>query len=140
MNHWSASYVGIPHAEFGHSEAGANCWGLAVLVYARELGIELPTYQGRYTSLAEHREIAALVAGEQADPVWSQVSVARPFDLALFRQGRYATHVGIVVRDNLLLHVQAGDAAKIQAFHVPPLKDRLTGLYRHVELSPRSAP
>lgn len=140
MTHWSASYIGIPHAEFGHSEAGANCWGLVVLVYARELGIALPTYDGRYASLAEQREVAALVAGEQADPAWSKVSVPQPFDVAVFRQGRYATHMGVVVRDNLLLHIQAGDAAKIQNYRVAPLKDRLTGLYRHVELSSRSAP
>lgn len=139
MRNWSASYIGIPHAEFGHSEAGANCWGLVVLVYARELGIALPTYEGCYTSLAEQREVAALVAGEQADPAWSQVLTPEPFDLAVFRQGRYATHIGIVVRDNLLLHIQAYDAAKIQNFHVAPLKDRLTGLYRHIERSWRSA-
>ncbi|MBW8322661.1 MAG: C40 family peptidase [Arenimonas sp.] len=139
MTHWSASYIGIPHAEFGYGPDGAHCWGLAVLVYGRELGITLPTYVGCYASLAERREIAALVEGESADPVWSLVAEPRPFDIAVFRMGRYATHVGVVVNETLVLHVQASDQAKIQNFSVAPLKDRLTGLYRHCDTASRVA-
>ncbi len=131
--HWSSRYVGIPYSEFGSDAAGCNCWGLAVLVYAEELGILLPDYRGLYASLQEQREIAALVAGERGDPVWSKARDHRAFDLALFRQGRLETHVGILISDRAMLHITADEQAKIERIDTGIWRPRLAGIYRHAQ-------
>lgn len=131
MSHWSNRYVGTPYHEFGHTFEGVHCWGLAVLVYAEELGIALPTYSGCYVSLEEQAQIAALVNGERSDPVWREVAGARTFDLVTFRRGRLETHIGIVVSPGLMLHVTADDQAKIEHYNTGRWQHRLTGTYRH---------
>ena len=39
---WANAYVGLPWADLGRDRTGCDCWGLARLVYAEQLGIALP--------------------------------------------------------------------------------------------------
>lgn len=139
MKHWSADYIGIPHGEFGFSRQACNCWGLVVLVYREELDIALQTYEGRYASLEEQREIAALVDIERANPVWQRVDHPQPFDVISIRQGRYASHVGIVAAAGSMLHTTAESHARIEAYTTPLWQSRLSGFYRHREMALRGA-
>lgn len=130
---WSNAYVGTPYLEFGRSAEGCDCWGLVHLVYARELGISLPDYLG-YGSAEEHAEINALISRAETEPVWSNISATpRAFDIAVFRRGRLASHVGIVVRPGLMLHMVGEDCAKHEAFETGRWGNRLKGVYRHVD-------
>jgi len=131
MNHWTNKYVGTPFSEFGHTDAGCHCWGLAVVVYENELGIRLPTYAGNYASLEEQEVIAALVDGEKRDPAWRLVVDVRTFDIVTFRRGRLETHIGIVVSPGLMLHVTADDHAKLEHYTTGVWCHRLAGVYRH---------
>lgn len=133
---WTNSYIGIPYAEFGRGPAGCDCWGLACLIYRSELGISLPEYAGAYRSADEHVEIDALIEGGAQSPIWLPVDLARAaFDIAIFRRGRLATHVGIVIRPGLMIHMRDEDCAKIESYEQGAWKHRLNGFYRHVEMA-----
>ncbi|WP_411836697.1 C40 family peptidase [Paracoccus sp. ME4] len=129
---WSNRFVGIPYEEFGRSRAGCDCYGLACIIYREELGISLPDYLGSYSSAEEHAEIAALIAGEEASPLWVPVSgTALAFDIAVFRRGRLSSHVGIVIRHGLMIHMQEEDCAKLADYRSGPWAHRLQGHWRH---------
>ena len=130
---WSNRYIGTPWREFGRSAAGCDCWGLACLVYACELSISLPSYTGTYVSAEEHAEIAALIDDGRRSPLWHPVSAPEAFDLAVFRRGRWASHIGIIVRPGLMLHMAGEDAAKLEDYRTGQWASRLVGIWRHTD-------
>lgn len=134
MTHWTDRYVALPHLDLGRARDGADCWGLACIIYREELEISLPDYLG-YVSTEERGEIAALVAGATASPLWSPVSgLAMAFDIALFRRGRLTSHVGIVVSHGLMLHMAEGEMSRVEHYNTGYWSPRLVGHYRHVEM------
>ena len=129
---WSNAYVGLPFRDKGRSDAGLDCWGLVRLVYARELGIALPSYAETYVSVEERREIAAVIDQEQTPAIWRPVTwPGAAFDVLLFTVGDYPSHVGLVVTAGLMLHVARPDHAKLARFDTPPWAGRLAGVFRH---------
>jgi probable lipoprotein NlpC len=128
---WSDGFIGVPYAEFGRDRAGCDCWGLACVIYREELGITLPDYLG-YGSVDEHGEIAALIDGAAETPLWLPVSgPALAFDIAVFRRGRLSTHVGIVVRHGVMIHMAAEDCAKLADYRAGAWGNRFKGHWRH---------
>ena len=129
---WSNRFVGIPYVDFGRSRAGCDCWGLACIIYQEELGITLPNYLGDYASVDEHGEICALIAGAATSPLWVPVDgAALAFDIAVFRRGRLSTHLGIVIRHGIMIHMVADDQAKVQGYMDGRYKHRFAGHFRH---------
>ncbi len=134
MSFWSDRFIGLPALEFGRSREGCDCWGLATIIYREELSITLPDYLG-YGSVEEHGEIAALVDGATASPLWLPATGnAVSFDIAVFTRGRWASHVGIVVRRGLMIHMVGGDCSKIEGYESGKWGNRLNGIYRHVDM------
>ncbi|MGH1417110.1 MAG: C40 family peptidase [Pelagimonas sp.] len=129
MTQWN-SYVGIAQRDHGREMSGADCWGLACLVYAHELGIELPDYAGVHPSDIERRDIDQIMESEAAANRWLGVDQARSFDLLLFRMGPYRCHVGIAIDARRMLHVHS-DHSKIIPQSDPAWAKRLIGIYRH---------
>lgn len=131
---WSNSYIGIPFEEFGREQSGCDCYGLAVLVYARELGMQLTSYAGDYVSCEERQELDGLFSNAIEVGPWRKVEgKARAFDIALFRRGETAAHCGVVISDGVMLHVQGEDQVKVENYRTGPWKHRLLGHYRHVD-------
>lgn len=137
---WPSRFIGIPYAPHGRSRLGADCWGLACVVFAEMHGIILPGYAG-YASVDELSEIDALIGGAACSPLWQPVPAAhvRPFDIAVFRRGRLASHLGIVVRPGLMLHMVGEDRAKIEAYTAGRWCSRLAGHFRWAGPGPRGA-
>ena len=134
MKHWTESYIGLPYLDIGRERDGCDCWGLACIIYREELAISLPDYLG-YDSTDERAEIAALVDGAIASPLWLPVSgQAMAFDVALFRRGRMTSHVGIVVSHGLMIHMAEADQSRIEHYNSGHFAPRLVGHYRHVEM------
>lgn len=131
---WSNTYVGIPYRDLGRRRSGCDCWGLACLVYAFELGITLPSYQTAYSSAADTTAVSALLDRRHTSP-WVEVAgEINPFDLLLLRQGRFDTHVGIALDAFTMLHMARGDAAKIERLDSPIWRLRHVGTYRHCDI------
>lgn len=129
---WSNHHIGLPYVEFGRDRTGCDCWGLACIIYQEELGITLPDYVGEYTSTDEHGEIAALISGAATSPLWVPVKgTALAFDVAVFRRGRFSTHLGIVIRHGIMIHMAADDQSKVQGYTEGAYKHRFAGHFRH---------
>lgn len=129
---WSNRYVGTPWAEFGRDLNGCDCWGLACVIYREELGIKLPDYLGDYASAEERGEISALIDGARHSPLWIPVEgPAIAFDISVFRRGRLDTHLGIVIRHGLMIHIDGEDCAKVADYTQGRWRSRFRGHYRH---------
>ena len=111
---------------------------MAVLVYAEQLGITLPSYAERYTSVEERAELAALIGDVTSRKTWSEAAYPKTFDIAVFRRGHQETHVGIVVSPGLMLHTSAGDHALLEHYGSGRWSNRLAGVYRHFEAASRA--
>lgn len=132
MIHWTNKYSSVPYLDLGRSMAGADCWGLVKLVYENELGITLPSYDGCYASTEERAEIAALVGEAKGNATWHRVhGEPKVFDVAVFRQGRLDTHIGVIVAASKMLHMANGKNAAIESIESGYWQVRLTGIYRH---------
>lgn len=136
---WSNDFVGIPYVEFGRDRAGVDCWGLAKLVYAEILGIELPSYIEQYTSQEERHELDALISSAAGSETWATIAQATTFDIVVFRRGHMEAHVGIVVSPGLMLHTSTGDHSRLEHYSSGRWAHRLTGIYRHFEMRLRVA-
>lgn len=124
---WVNDFVGTPQAPFGRTRAGVDCWGLLCIVYGEVLGIRLPDYLG-YSSVDEHAEINALISGAEASPLWrARQGTAQEFDIAVFRRGRLASHLGIVIRPGQMLHMVDDDRAKVETYTSGRWGNRLVG-------------
>lgn len=131
MMSWSNRFVGIPYAEFGRTRDGCDCWGLACVIYQEELGITLPEYLG-YGSVEEHGEISALIDGAATSPLWLPVEgAALAFDVAVFRRGRLSTHLGVVIRHGIMIHMEGEDCAKLSDYRSGRWGHRFAGHWRH---------
>ena len=130
---WSDRYIGTPFQEFGRATTGCDCWGLACVIYREELGIALPDYLGDYASAEELVEISALIDRDKTSPLWLPVNgPAMAFDIALFRRGRWSTHVGIVIQHGVMIHMRGEDCAKVESYQTGVWSHRFAGHYRHV--------
>ncbi|ATQ67728.1 MULTISPECIES: NlpC/P60 family protein [Methylosinus] len=131
MTHWSTDYIGLPWRAGGRTRDGVDCYGLARLVYAERLGIDLPGYDESYATAEEWVELAALIDGGLAAGPWREIALdeAREYDGLLFRRGGLATHIGLFVAPGLVLHASAGRASAIQRLERVPLA--LAKILRH---------
>lgn len=133
---WTRRYIGLPYRPLGRDLAGCDCWGLVTLVYARELNIVLPDHCADYRDPEARAEVARLIETGRQAPEWRPLPESHPaqdFDVALFRVGRLVSHVGLVCGGGgFVLHIAAGDCAKIESLKRGSLSLRLKGLYRHI--------
>ena len=137
---WTNAYVGLPWADLGRDRAGCDCYGLARLIYADQLGIALPSYTGAYPCAGEQAEVAALIGRvSEADPWRPVVDVLAPFDLLVFRRGRLASHLGIALGDGRMLHMDGEAQARVAPLDDPRWRMRFTGGFRHVEAGMKPA-
>lgn len=132
--HWSEPYVGLPWQWEGRSRAGVDCWGLAWLIYRELKGVDLARYAGAVSDEAEAQEIAAIVNDDRGRAPWCRVSRPREFDIAVFRRGRFASHVGIVVSPEKFLHVLDDSDSQLARMDTGRWAMKLDGLYRHKDL------
>jgi len=130
---WANSYVGIPYLDGGRDRSACDCWGLARLVYAEVLGIELPTYG----EISARRVVEASrhIRNTSAAAPWLPVAgAARPFDVLVMRGSPF--HVGVMVDARQVLHVEAATSSVVVPVALDPhVRSRRQSLHRHEALA-----
>ncbi|WP_019905717.1 NlpC/P60 family protein [Methylobacterium sp. 77] len=137
--HWSADYVGLPWRARGLTREGIACWGLARLVYAEQLGIEVPDYAAAVSSLTERAEVAAVFAeNTSAAGPWvevhaagAQFEIVQDFDILVFQRAGLTHHVGIAIGGGRMLHIDTDQDSCLVDFTTGRWASRLVGAYRH---------
>lgn len=135
MDAWVNEYIGIPFLEHGRTMLGADCWGLIWLVYERVFNIELPSYVDDYETTKDGNGIQAIADSESEK--WTAISgdSIRVGDIAVFAIGGYNSHVGIIVSDELMLHIEQNLDSVIEKFKSPRWGNRLRAFYRHKDMA-----
>lgn len=130
-----SDYVGIPYRDGGCSRDGADCWGLAVLVFAERFGIQLPAHPDGYArpENAEARaaiaELSESIRRDLFEPVLA--GGERPGDVVLIRIGGAPCHVGLVVSPGLMLSVRRDQTSVIESYRSAQWRSRVDGFYRY---------
>lgn len=139
--HWSAAYLGIPHVRFGRERSGGlDCWGLCFHVYREVLGIDVPDYLEVPPGSAERAEMGRMVDDICSAWPWHRVEEPQEFDVAVFRMGELARHVGIVAGDaGFMLHAASGSASCLTRLTARRWANRLLGYFRHDLMMERPA-
>lgn len=137
MTAWMRDFVGLPRLVAGRSRAGVDCYGLIWLVYRDVLRLDLASYAGETLDAPERAQIAALVAGGCSASPWCEVQpgAEQEFDMAVFRRGGIADHVGLVIAPGRMLHVVDATGVYLESFAAGRWKSRLAGVYRHEALT-----
>ncbi|WP_372836965.1 NlpC/P60 family protein [Puniceibacterium confluentis] len=125
---WASAYVGLPYAGRGSEAEGHDCWGLVRLVYRSELGIELPSYQGRAADGVELAEIDRLIARASDSDWWERRASVSPFNVLTFRRGRLSSHVGVAVTARQMLHMDETGSKIVDLTH-PGWRHRFQGAW-----------
>lgn len=133
MKKWYDKYINVPYENFGRLMTGADCWGLVVLVYEQELGIQLPTYaEISAESLIEiHRKLSV----DKDSEIWETVTEGnqKPFDVCVMTapNSKRVCHVGIVIDEKHILHIEKGvDSAIVPVNHFT-IRERIACYRRH---------
>lgn len=126
-------YVGLPFVEGGRDRRGLDCWALFSLVLFEHKGIALPSFSGAYT-LADRQATADLIAGHMGP--WREVpdGSEQPYDGLLMADRRSPSHIGIVIGNGRVLHIERGAGSIVEEYRGSRLRRRLLGFYRHITL------
>lgn len=124
-------YIGIPFKDRGRDRNGIDCWGLFVLVYREMFHIELPEYNGLYSTTADREATSALIEGNMGP--WTEIPPGGEVigDGVLMTNQGIPSHIGIVAARSLVLHIELGFGSLCQDYNSSILKRRVCGFYRH---------
>lgn len=128
MKFWWNDYVGIPYLDRGRDRSGADCWGLARLVYREQQGIELPSFDGLYAN-ANDGAVDEIVAMEREG--WTQHAEPAEGHLVLFRILGRESHVGVYIGEGKFLHAREGHAACIERLDSGAWRHRIAGFFAY---------
>lgn len=100
---WYEKYMSIPFVEKGRDWNGCDCWGLVRLIYATELGIELPSYLETYENTNDSKSLRDVIVAERSEH-WLNPTEPTEFDVILLQMRGVPMHVGVVTKKNHMIH------------------------------------
>jgi len=131
---WWGTYIGAVYRDGGRDMSGLDCWGLVRLVYARNLGIDLPEFSE--IAPKDLRRIAtAMIEGCDAGPWRAVTGDPRVYDVmvATSRAGaRLPGHVGVMIDATRVLHVWRATNVCVMPLAHEFLRGRVLGVQRHI--------
>lgn len=128
---WAGCYIGLPFRELGRDRKGLDCWGLVRLVLAEQFSIPLPSYAGAYANTLEEQAIAHLIDRESRD--WQNLDLGceKAGDVIVLRMRGVPMHVGLVLGDQCMLHIEQGINSAIEKYNSGRWQQRICGLYAY---------
>jgi len=116
---WSNKYLGIGfNDKFEGFDRDIDCWGLASLIYLRELNTKLDIYSD--IKWHESDRIAKQINDEKNENKWLKVENPIDFDLVVLSKKQGANHLGIYIDGGYILHTSR--KIKSQAVKINDLK------------------
>lgn len=126
---WYERYVNVPFLDKGRDENGADCWGLASVIYKNELKITLPDYLEFYENTNEREKLSALISSESQSH-WVSVKEPKEFDVVVLNMRGVPMHVGIVTKPNHMIHCARGIGTTHEHYGTARWKHKVMGFYR----------
>lgn len=133
MCNWAAKYIGIPYQAQGRSIRGCDCYGLLWLVLTQEYGHAVPSMAGLKYERGHEAELAQAMADYDASAAqWLEIGPGqeKAGDAILLRLAGHPIHVGVVVQSGLMLHVERGTHATLEAYGSIRWRNRVRGFRR----------
>lgn len=151
---WTERYSDVPFLENGRTLSGADCWGLACLIWRQELEIDMPLFHGkrlpergpqepagqyRWRCRAYFADEIRRYIGELFTPLCETVDEAialpvRPGDGVLMRFGSEPSHVAVVCRAARhqveAIHVYRGINSTVVKLGTRVWRNAVLGFYR----------
>lgn len=132
---WTNDYIRIPFQEHGRTRDGADCWGLACIIYAEKLGVTLPALTG-YEDTKDKDSISEIIKSEANYWDFIKVGEEKPYDIAVFKMLGEPMHVAIVVEPGLMIHCERGSGVYLTHYYQSRQWDkRLEGFFRYADRS-----
>lgn len=128
---WAGRYIGLPFRDHGRDRSGLDCWGLVRLVLAEQFGHMLPSLTQDYAHSRAAGAISELILREI--PLWHSIPAGeeKAGDVIVLRLNGKPLHVGAVLGDKQMLHIEAGINSAIERYDGTRWKDRVFGFYRY---------
>jgi len=132
---WAGHYIGLPFLDHGRDRSGLDCWGLVRLVMAEQFGIALPSYLHEYQRTTQVDKISSLVERESSR--WKIIPTDGEVcgDIAVLRVRGRPMHVGMVLGDRQMLHIEHGINSAIERYTGARWAERIAGFYRYKSFS-----
>ncbi len=128
---WAGHYIGLPFQGHGRDRSGLDCWGLVRLVMAEQFNIALPSHTHEYQRTTQAEKISALI--EREAQKWKIIPAGRELcgDVIVLRVRGKPMHVGMVLGDQQMLHIEQGIDSVIERYSGPHWAERVAGFYRY---------
>jgi cell wall-associated NlpC family hydrolase len=129
--YWAGHYIGLPFKGHGRDRSGLDCWGLVRLVMAEQFGLALPSFCQEYGRTTDTQRIPQLIAREST--TWREVTAdgEELGDIVVLRMRGKPMHVGMVLGDSQMLHIEQGIDSAIEKYRGARWQDRIAGFYRY---------
>jgi cell wall-associated NlpC family hydrolase len=125
---WFNKYIGIPFKDKGRDKDGADCYGLVRLIYKNELNIDLPDLIEAYES-ANDREALEGVIDAESKTRWKETTKPKEFDVIVLKMCGAPSHLGVVIKNNYMIHCHKGSDTAIEQFNGMKWEKRILGFY-----------
>lgn len=132
--YWAGYYIGLTFREHGRTNAGTDCWGLVRLVLQEQFAAVLPSYAADYQSSTDAEELGRLIGQEAEKWIAVPAGEERLGDVVLLRMRGAPMHVGLVLGDGRMLHIEKHINSAIEEYRGKRWCERVTGFYRHPQL------
>jgi cell wall-associated NlpC family hydrolase len=126
---WVSRYVGLP---FGQGPGQVTCWSLVRLVYAGELGTDLPEFGD-----IDPRDLVRVAREMRSDrntSPWREPPRPGVFDVVLMRSargGRAVCHVGLIADVRRVLHAEEASGTVLVPIDHFTIRGRIAGYRRY---------
>ncbi len=127
-------YIGKPFKSGGRGPKFFDCWGIVIAFMKDINGPELESYDKLYKNVTDGISITRIA--EQEIHSWYSINgrELQPGDVPFYKMGPQQMHVGIMVNNNTMLNSCLNIGAVIERYDSALWKQRLIGVYRHVEM------
>lgn len=128
---WAGRYIGLPFLLRGRDRRGLDCWGLVRLVLAEQFAFSVPCLAKEYPHTSAAETLANVVRREI--PQWRAIPAGAEElgDVIVLRMRGAPMHVGIVIGDGQMLHIEQGINSAIERYGSLRWQSRVEGFYRY---------